>query len=103
MLKQIVSDLKKNGVNNISGFFTDEVRSNNGERIGFDVHLLDDAKTVGTLARIGSSQGGLSVGKYKVFLDNFEKLVFPYLNSTAKGSYLVIDEIGKMEFFSKQF
>lgn len=101
MIKRIISELKKTGVN-VKGFFTDEARSNN-ERIGFDVHLLDDAKTVGSLARIGSSQGGHAVGKYKVHVDEFEKLVFPYLHTADQDFFIIIDEIGRMEFCSKQF
>lgn len=52
-MKKIVSNLKKNGNANIKGFYTEEVRNNDGERIGFDVHLLDNAKSVGILARVG--------------------------------------------------
>jgi nucleoside-triphosphatase len=50
MIKKIVDDLKKKNVSNVVGFYTEEVRENEG-RIGFDIHLLNG--TTGTLARIG--------------------------------------------------
>lgn len=49
------------------------------------------------------SQGEHKVGKYSVFVDDFEKLCLPYLQSFNGSGYLIIDEVGKMELFSSKF
>lgn len=45
------------------------------------------------------------VGKYSVYVEDFEQLTLPLLQTDAKSGtkLLVIDEIGKMELFSKNF
>lgn len=88
----------------LRGFFTDEVRSN-GQRIGFDV-----VTTVGTRGILAREQPldrvrRPKVGKYSVYVDDFEQLTLPLLKTDANSAtkLLVIDEIGKMELFSKSF
>lgn len=51
IIKKIVEDLRKRNVANVVGFYTQEVRGDDGERIGFDIHLLDGRTQI--LARIG--------------------------------------------------
>ncbi|XP_063977850.1 nucleoside-triphosphatase THEP1 isoform X2 [Diachasmimorpha longicaudata] len=89
-----------------TGFYTEEVRSKDRKRIGFDISTLDQIETRGILARIDSALNGkspskLRVGPYQVFIDDFQKIAIPALNSTS--DVLVIDEIGKMELLSKSF
>uniref|UniRef100_T1IV54 AAA+ ATPase domain-containing protein n=1 Tax=Strigamia maritima TaxID=126957 RepID=T1IV54_STRMM len=74
------------------GFFTEEVRQN-GQRTGFDIVSI---KTYNDSHR---------VGKYSVDLKSFEAIAIPNLKpvKSCKDAVVVIDEIGKMELFSKSF
>ncbi|GFS52459.1 cancer-related nucleoside-triphosphatase homolog [Trichonephila inaurata madagascariensis] len=82
------------------GFFTEEVR-NGRERIGFDV--VSTFGRHGPLARISNpSVTGPKVGKYTVDVSSFEALALPVFDC-APSSILILDEIGKMESFSKPF
>ena len=91
-----VADLLRGGA---SGFFTDEVRDDKGQRIGFQVTSLDGKQ--GELARKGPGAGP-RVGSYLVNVKDFERIVLPSLEVEA-GRVLLIDEIGKMECFSEEF
>ncbi|XP_041352439.1 cancer-related nucleoside-triphosphatase-like [Gigantopelta aegis] len=90
------------------GFYTEEVRAG-GKRTGFDVVTLDGQRA--PLARVGSdtSHGGREyrVGQYSVELKSFEQTALPVLSlkKMESGHYpvFVIDEVGKMEMFSKSF
>ncbi|CAK1546970.1 unnamed protein product [Leptosia nina] len=44
-----------------------------------------------------------NVGKYGVLITEFEKIALQALQTPASKSCLVVDEIGKMEFFSLPF
>lgn len=81
-----------------SGFFTAEIRES-GERAGFTVNTLDGGSGVLSHIRFG---GGVRVGRYGVDVNGFEGLVLPLLEAGRAGLY-VIDEIGKMECFSRAF
>ncbi len=81
-----------------SGFFTAEIREA-GNRVGFSVNALDGRSGVLSHIRIG---GGARVGRYGVDVKGFEGLVLPILEAGRAGLY-VIDEIGRMECFSKAF
>ncbi|KAL7035037.1 hypothetical protein ACKWTF_008212 [Chironomus riparius] len=103
IIKRIVEELKKNGNNNMKGFYTGECRDASGERTGFDVHTLDGSSTA--LARINSptnKSSNYKVGKYNVYVSDFEAMCMKYMESHDE-SLLVIDEIGKMELFSQKF
>ncbi|CAL1284400.1 unnamed protein product [Larinioides sclopetarius] len=83
------------------GFFTEEVR-NGRERIGFDIVTTLGRR--GNLARVsapGASRGP-KVGKYTVDISSFETLALPVFDCSP-SSILILDEIGKMEAFSKPF
>ncbi|KAH8302292.1 hypothetical protein KR044_004822, partial [Drosophila immigrans] len=90
----------------VQGFCTVEVLEND-QRIGFDVVTMGGMR--GILARetsIGSTGDANlpKVGKYSVYVENFEKLALPALNSPNRGQQLmIIDEVGKMELLSKRF
>ena len=84
----------------IAGFYTREIRKNN-VRKGFSWKRLDGAG--GTLAHI-DIKGRFKVGKYGVDVDGFDKNVVPALDIEQTDVKLfVIDEVGKMECFSKKF
>ncbi len=80
------------------GFYTKEVREH-GRRVGFKIITLDGKEA--WLAKRG--KGYPQVGKYRVYLDSFERLALPTIREIPSGAILVIDEIGKMELFSKNF
>jgi nucleoside-triphosphatase len=82
------------------GFCTEEIRKGN-TREGFRIRTLDGRN--GILAHVSHS-GPFRVGRYGVDVDSFEGIVLPSLESAFKRDELVIiDEIGKMELFSRRF
>ena len=84
----------------IAGFYTQEIRER-GIRKGFSWQRLDGVS--GTLAHI-DIKGPFRVGKYGVDVAAFEKSVVPILDAEKTDVQLfIIDEIGKMECYSKKF
>jgi len=82
------------------GFYTQEMRER-GQRTGFFLRTLDGAE--GVLAHI-DYQGGYRVGRYGVDIELFEALTIPALEQALRTKELVvIDEIGRMELFSRRF
>jgi nucleoside-triphosphatase THEP1 len=82
-----------------SGFYTEEIRDDRGQRIGFRVISLEGKR--GELARKGTGSGP-RVGSYRVNVKDFERIALPSLE-VEERRVLLIDEIGKMECFSKEF
>ncbi|XP_026490815.2 nucleoside-triphosphatase THEP1 [Vanessa tameamea] len=103
LVKKLCTLLNSKGVKTI-GFLTEEVRRNRC-REGFDVVTLDGTR--GRLARdqnLLQSPSKYTVGKYGVLIQEFENVALPSINNTkVLQSLVVIDEIGKMEFFSSNF
>ncbi|RVE47254.1 hypothetical protein evm_008122 [Chilo suppressalis] len=104
LTKKLNSLLRSEGIKTC-GFYTEEVRQNR-IREGFDVVTLDGQR--GRLARDMAVMSGLvkfRVGKYAVLVQEFENVALPALKQpNESGPYLlIIDEIGKMEFFSHSF
>ncbi len=86
----------------IHGFLTPEVRRD-GNRIGFDIEDINTRKR-GKLARIGNYNTKYKLGRYCIFIEEFENLISKLEDMVFhKGELLVIDEIGKMELFSRKF
>jgi nucleoside-triphosphatase len=84
------------------GFLTPEVREG-GNRIGFDiVDIFSGA--FNQLARVGNYNTKHKVGKYNVFVENLDEFINNNLDLSKKSlDLIIIDEIGKMELFSKNF
>ncbi|CAH2235172.1 jg16161 [Pararge aegeria aegeria] len=104
LTKKISLLLNEKGVKTF-GFFTEEVRHNR-VREGFDVVSLSGER--GRLAREQSSlsiPAKYTVGKYGVLVQEFENVAIKSINMPVGNELfvLVIDEIGKMEFFSSTF
>ncbi|XP_045771412.1 nucleoside-triphosphatase THEP1-like isoform X1 [Maniola jurtina] len=105
LTKKICLLLNEKGVKTV-GFFTEEVRRNQ-VREGFDVVSLNGER--GRLAReksLLSSPAQHTVGKYDVLLQEFENIALQSMRMKPEDNetcVLVIDEIGKMEFFSTNF
>ena len=94
---KIVASLKDA---NPAGFYTEEIRQNN-TRKGFRWATL--AGDTGILAHV-DIKSPFKVGKYGVDVTGFEQFVLPALDpETTDVELFVIDEIGKMECFSKKF
>lgn len=86
----------------IHGFLTPEVREE-GKRIGFDIKDIY-SKEHRKLARIGNYKTKYKLGKYSVFVEELEEMISKLeIIEFKKIDLLVIDEIGKMELYSKKF
>ena len=84
----------------IAGFCTEEIREA-GKRKGFGWRRLDGR--TGILAHV-DIRGPRRVGKYGVDVAGFERNVVPILDPDAtRADLFVVDEIGKMECFSRAF
>ena len=84
----------------MAGFYTEEIREA-GVRKGFRWKSLDGAE--GVLAHV-DIKGLFKVGRYGVDVAGFEQHIVPILDAERMDADLfVIDEIWKMECFSKQF
>lgn len=82
------------------GFITGEIREQ-GRRVGFTITALSGEN--GTLAHI-NQRSPYKVGKYFVNLEDLERVGVDALEKALEEDELiVIDEIGKMELYSKQF
>ena len=100
LISKIVDFLKKNDIK-VGGVITPEIREN-GIRIGFKVVDLMTFKEC-VFASI-NYRSSYKVGKYFVDIVLFESIAINALENAEKESeIIVIDEVGKMELFSKRF
>jgi nucleoside-triphosphatase len=96
LIKEILEELKIPA----KGFFTEEIRKNGG-RIGFKIVTLS-GKT-GILAEKGF-ESSFRVSKYGINLKDLEEIGVKEIEEGLKEDCLiVVDELGKMELFSKKF
>ena len=97
LIKAAVSDLKGRA----GGFYTEELRSEAGERYGFRLVTLDGRS--GVLAHV-KYKSPERVGKYGVDVRVLDDIgVTAILGALASCDVIVIDEIGRMELFSDKF
>ena len=82
-----------------TGFFTREMREG-GERVGFFINTVDGRE--GILAH-RSMRSRYRVGKYGVNLKDIDDIAVPAMIPSGNEEIVVIDEIGKMECFSRLF
>ncbi|NPB07903.1 MAG: NTPase, partial [Aquificae bacterium] len=89
------------------GFWTEEVRDpESGKRTGFRIITTDGKKKI-FASRFFTSKK--LVGSYGVNVNYFEEIALPVLEKAIKEAkkdkkkVIVIDEIGKMELFSRPF
>ncbi|WP_461828620.1 NTPase [Aquifex sp.] len=89
------------------GFWTEEVRDpETKKRTGFRIYTTEGKKKIFSSKFFTSKK---LVGSYGVNVDYFEELAIPILEKAIrearrdKRKVIVIDEIGKMELFSKRF
>lgn len=82
------------------GFLTEEIREQ-GKRVGFKVSTLDGRE--GLLAHVDVSSP-YRVGRYGVLVSDFELVaVDPLFRQLNEARLVILDEIGKMELYSKKF
>lgn len=81
------------------GFYTEEIREK-GIRTGFSLINVTGEKSILAAENISSR---FRVGKYGVDLVNFENFIGNIPFRDPANSLIIIDEIGKMECFSKMF
>lgn len=100
VLMKAVEILREKGLK-IGGIITPEKRIG-GKRIGFGIKDVWSGAE-GILARVNKKVGP-KVGKYTIYLESFEKVALPALEFALKNcDLIVIDEVGRMEAFSKRF
>ncbi|MEM3713905.1 MAG: nucleoside-triphosphatase, partial [Nitrososphaeria archaeon] len=96
LIKRLGEELKEKGVD-FSGFITEEVR-NKGVRLGFTIR---DLKTEYELTFASVNEiSQVKFHKYYLHMENFESIA---LNVFDNSNLILIDEIGKMEFYSYRF
>jgi len=99
LVLKIAEDFKKRGFK-IGGMITQEVRER-GRRVGFKVKALDTNEE-GILAWVG--EGYPRVGKYAVNLEDLNRVgVSAIRRALQNADVIIIDEIGAMEFKSREF
>jgi len=82
------------------GFYTEEVREK-GQRVGFSLTTLDGKESVLAHVEIKSQY---RVGRYGVDIDTFEAIgVESITKAISTNEIIIIDEIGRMELFSRKF
>ena len=82
-----------------TGFFTQELREK-GQRVGFSITTLQGKTGVLAHQRIRST---FRVGKYRVNLEDLDQIAVPSMLPSTPDQIVVVDEIGKMECFSRLF
>ena len=85
---------------NVSGFITPEIRVDDA-RQGFKIIDLA-SKSEEILASLNIKHGP-SVSKYRVNVEGIDAIMDKFLESYDSSEYVIIDEIGMMEFYSKKF
>ena len=82
------------------GFYTEEVREQ-GQRVGFSLTTLDGKRSLLAHLKI---KNPYRVGRYGVDIGTFEAIGVESIRKAISSSELIIiDEIGRMELFSKKF
>jgi nucleoside-triphosphatase THEP1 len=82
-----------------TGFLTRELREQ-GKRVGFLIETIDGK--IGLLAHENITSN-YRVGKYKVSLQDLDQIAVPSMFPSSDDQIVVVDEIGKMECFSRLF
>ena len=85
---------------NLCGFITPEIREH-GERQGFKIIDLASRKEE-ILASVNIKRGP-GVSRYRVNIEGIDSIMDKFLEGYENSEYVIIDEIGMMEFFSRKF
>jgi len=86
----------------VGGMMSQEVRSEDGFRVGFEILDLHNSRR-GWLASVNEPNGP-QVGKYRVNLEDLDSIgVEAIAEAVERLDVVVIDEVGPMELFSDRF
>jgi len=100
VILKTVEELKKQGFR-VGGIVSREVREH-GIRVGFEILDISSQKR-GLLAHV-NQQNGPQLSKYRINLNDIKKIgATAILKAIANAQIIIIDEIGPMELFSKEF
>jgi len=101
LIKGIIKSFLKKGFR-LDGFYTEEMREN-GKRVGFRIMNVE-GKEKGILSRIGFLSS-YRIGKYRVNVNKIDETVekIKKVLNSRKIDILIIDEIGPMELYSRNF
>jgi nucleoside-triphosphatase len=83
----------------VTGFFTREMREGD-ERVGFSINTVDGREGILAHRKVRSRY---RVGRYGVNLKDIDDIAVPAMIPSRREEIIVIDEIGKMECFSRLF
>jgi len=97
LIQKILDDISDK---NLSGFITPEIREHN-ERQGFKIIDLASRKEE-ILASVNIKRGP-GVSRYRVNIEGIDSIMDKFLEGYENSEYVIIDEIGMMEFFSRKF
>lgn len=95
LIEKIVRRIKRP----CTGFFTREIRET-GRRVGFSINTLDGKQGVLAHQEIKNRD---RVGRYGVNLEDIDRIAVPSMVPASEHVLVVIDEIGKMECYSRLF
>jgi nucleoside-triphosphatase len=88
------------GPSKVVGFWSGEIREKK-QRVGFLIETLSGK--IGTLAHVNQKIGP-KVSKYRVNVEAIDSIIVPELEMAYEsGQIIIIDEIAKMELFSRKF
>jgi nucleoside-triphosphatase len=99
IIKKLIEILKERGLK-VAGILTQEIRKGE-KRKGFKIMDISSSEE-GILSAIGI-KSKFKVSKYGVNIQDIDKIVNRCRESIKEADVIVIDEIGKMEFFSENF
>ena len=97
LIRELAKNLAKY---NPAGFYTEEIRDAQGTREGFRLVTLCGRRLVLSHIR---HPGPFRVSRYGVDVAGFEQLVADLDLKHVRSRLIVIDEVGKMECFSRRF
>jgi len=102
LIKKLIDHFHQVGDFSIEGFLTPEVRLNN-KRIGFDIEDIFTNRII-PFARVDNHNSKAKLGKYSIFIKNLDNYLLSLNIPNENSHYIyIIDEIGRMELFSKVF
>jgi len=84
----------------VSGIITPEIRVD-GERQGFKI--IDLASGQEKILASVNIEIGPQVSRYRVSIEGIDTIMDKFQESYEDSEYVIIDEIGTMEFYSKKF
>ncbi len=100
LIKKVAENLGSEAI----GFWTEEVRDRrSGKRTGFRIVSTQGDKRLFASKTFRSRK---LVGSYGVNVNRFEEVAVPVLEKALRssaGKVVIVDEIGKMELFSRRF